>query len=210
MLVLMSKIQNIIDQLVADGLILQSDAVFPSVTNLVTGESIKGSWWGHARGTDIFNACTELADHKDVMVTKLVGSKVTFVHRALWAAVLGVGQAKAPWQFKGLSPVAKALFERVQKEGEVKPEALVAGRQARASSFSPYITELEKRMLVIAEEVHTEAGSHARIIYSWDKWAKAHHFKGRPLGLSGAQEILEGVVERLNQKSKAKAKLPWQ
>jgi hypothetical protein len=32
----------------------------------------------------MFHAATELGEHEDVLVEKLVAGKVTFVHRSLW------------------------------------------------------------------------------------------------------------------------------
>jgi hypothetical protein len=204
-----TTVKELLAKLEAEGLLMQADAVLPSLTALITGESIKGSWWGHPKGTEIFNLSNDLEDHADVMVTKLVAGKVTFVHRALWPAVVGVGLAKDSWQLDGLTPVARALFGRVEKEGEIRPDALVEGRQSRATSFGPYITELEKRLLIQSEQVHTESGAHAKVLHSWTSWAKAHALKDRPLAPAAARAALERVVDKWNRELKTKAKLPW-
>jgi hypothetical protein len=60
----------------------------PSVAEAVAGEPIRGSWWGHARGHDIFRALSALEDVPDVLCFKLLGGKVTFVHRRLWPALV--------------------------------------------------------------------------------------------------------------------------
>jgi hypothetical protein len=60
----------------------------PSVAEAITGEPIHGSWWGHARGHDIFRALTALSESPDVKCFKLVDGKVTFVHRRLWPALV--------------------------------------------------------------------------------------------------------------------------
>ena len=60
----------------------------PNVADAVAGERIKGSWWGHRRGKAIFDALGELADAPDVLCFRLVGAKVTFVHRRLWPALV--------------------------------------------------------------------------------------------------------------------------
>ena len=60
----------------------------PSVAEAVAGEPIRGSWWGHARGHDIFRALSVLAEAPDVLCFKLVAGKVTFVHRRLWPALV--------------------------------------------------------------------------------------------------------------------------
>ncbi len=65
------------------GLVLLTDVDWPSVAGLVAGKPVRGSWWGHARGKEIFEVSEKLADHPDVTSVKLVKNKVTFVHRRL-------------------------------------------------------------------------------------------------------------------------------
>jgi hypothetical protein len=60
----------------------------PSVAGTIAGEPIRGSWWAHPRGQEIFRALTEIDDSPDVLCFKLVGGKVTFVHRRLWPALV--------------------------------------------------------------------------------------------------------------------------
>jgi hypothetical protein len=59
----------------------------PNVAELVAGEPIKGSWWGHRDGHAIFAVINELADSPDVVRLRLVGNKITLVHRRLWPAL---------------------------------------------------------------------------------------------------------------------------
>jgi len=68
----------------------------------VAGEPIPGSWWGHSRGDEIYRAANDLADRRDVLLTKLVDGKVTYVHQRLWAAVLTVACSRERWQLDGL------------------------------------------------------------------------------------------------------------
>jgi hypothetical protein len=60
----------------------------PSVAEAVAGEPIRGSWWGHQRGHDIFRALSAIDDSADVLCFKLVAGKVTFVHRRMWPALV--------------------------------------------------------------------------------------------------------------------------
>jgi hypothetical protein len=62
----------------------------PSVAEAIAGEPIRGSWWGHPKGKAIFDALGVIADSPDVKCFKLVGGKVTFVHRRLWPAVVAL------------------------------------------------------------------------------------------------------------------------
>jgi hypothetical protein len=60
----------------------------PSIAEAVAGEPIRGSWWAHPKGTEIFNALNEVDDSPDVLCFRLVLGKVTFVHRRLWPALV--------------------------------------------------------------------------------------------------------------------------
>jgi hypothetical protein len=60
----------------------------PSLAEAITGEPIRGSWWGHARGGEIFAALEKIADSPDVRCFRLVNGKLTFVHRRLWPALV--------------------------------------------------------------------------------------------------------------------------
>jgi hypothetical protein len=71
----------------AQGLLLESaQGPIPNVAQLVAGERIAGSWWGHPAHQEIFEAINELADSADVARMRLVNGKVTLVHRRLWPA----------------------------------------------------------------------------------------------------------------------------
>src|SRR5262249_61631304 len=61
-----------------------------SFVGAVTGEPVRGSWWGHRLGRLIFNLGGELEGSGEVLAAKLVAGKITFVHRSLWPALLRV------------------------------------------------------------------------------------------------------------------------
>ena len=60
----------------------------PSFAEHVAGERIRGSWWGHPKGQEIFRLAEAVTDSEDVLVCKLIGGKVTYVHRRLWPALV--------------------------------------------------------------------------------------------------------------------------
>lgn len=60
----------------------------PKLSEFIAGGPIKGSWWGHPKGQAIFRALNELAESTDILSCRLVGGKVTFVHRRLWPALV--------------------------------------------------------------------------------------------------------------------------
>ena len=59
----------------------------PNIAEAVAGEPVRGSWWGHKKGSEIFRALSVLGDSGDVLCFRLVAGKVTFVHRRLWPAL---------------------------------------------------------------------------------------------------------------------------
>ena len=60
----------------------------PSLAEAVAGEPIRGNWWGHKKGREIFRATRTVRDSDRVLVCRLVGGKITYVHRRLWPAIV--------------------------------------------------------------------------------------------------------------------------
>jgi hypothetical protein len=60
----------------------------PSLAEAIAGAPIQGSWWGHARSHEIFALTRAVRDSPDVLVCRLVGGKITYVHRRLWPALV--------------------------------------------------------------------------------------------------------------------------
>jgi hypothetical protein len=70
------------------GVVLVSAAgPVPKLTEAIAGEKIKGSWWGHPRGKQIFAVLEQVTADPDVLVCRLVDDKLTVVHRRLWPAL---------------------------------------------------------------------------------------------------------------------------
>jgi len=190
--------QRVLAALKRYGLLLQTDARLPNVCALVTGAPVRGSWWAHPRSHDIFRVSCDLTEHRDVLVIKLVSSKVTYVHRALWPYVVTIGRARAEWQLESLSRAALELLEEVDG----------APVQTDRRSAKP-ASELEKALLVSSEQVHTAAGSHARRLESWDQWVRRKGLAQSKVKTDEAIDALEQVMDSLNQRFEACGRLPW-
>ena len=59
----------------------------PRLVEVILGEPIKGSWWAHPAGHRIFAVLQAVEESEDLLVCRLVESKVTLVHRRLWPAL---------------------------------------------------------------------------------------------------------------------------
>ena len=71
------------------GVVLQAArSSVPSLAEAVAGERIRGSWWGHLKGREIYRAAEAVCGSPDVLVCKLVEGKITYVHRRLWPALV--------------------------------------------------------------------------------------------------------------------------
>jgi len=71
------------------GVVLQAArGSVPSLAEAVAGGPIRGSWWGHPKGKEIFRAAEAVSDNPDVLVCKLLDGKITYVHRRLWPALV--------------------------------------------------------------------------------------------------------------------------
>ena len=73
----------------ANGLVLESGrGAVPSLAETVAGEPIGASWWSHPRAHTIFQCSRAVRKSADVLVCRLAGGKVTYVHRRLWPALV--------------------------------------------------------------------------------------------------------------------------
>ena len=58
----------------------------PSLAQRVAGETIKGSWWGHPKGQEIYALTQKLHDSRAVLICTLAKGRITYIHRRLWPA----------------------------------------------------------------------------------------------------------------------------
>src|SRR5262245_27227121 len=71
------------------GIVLQAArGPVPSLAAEIAGVPIRGSWWGHSKGREIFRITQAVSDSPDILVCKLIDGKITYVHRRLWPALV--------------------------------------------------------------------------------------------------------------------------
>ncbi len=56
------------------------------MTVRIAGGPIRGSWWGHPMGREIYAFLQKIDKSKAVLTCPLAGGRVTYVHRRLWPA----------------------------------------------------------------------------------------------------------------------------
>jgi len=62
----------------------------PSLARTVAGGSLRGSWWAHPKGNDIFLLSQVIRGSPEVLVCRLVDGKITYIHRRLWPALVSL------------------------------------------------------------------------------------------------------------------------
>ena len=71
------------------GVVLESArGPVPSLAEAVVGRPIRGGWWAHPQGRAIFALTRAVRDSRDVLVCRLIGGKITYVHRRMWPALV--------------------------------------------------------------------------------------------------------------------------
>ena len=194
------------------GLLLEHDADLPSVTTLIAGEPIRGSWWGHPLGHRIFDLLGHLISRTGRLAPKIVNGKITYVHPRLWDALLTVATDERPERLRGLSPLAVRIREEVLRAGQVRADELrIRGQDApQSKELTKAIRELETRLLVHTGNVHTESGAHAKVVMTWPVWAAAHNTTiPSTIPLATARAALDQAVAALRSESNHPIKIPW-
>jgi len=175
------------------GLLLLQDPTLPCLVTHVAGRPVRGSWWAHPEGGAIYAIASALEQHPDVLVTKLVLGKVTFVHRRLVPALVAVGSARSAWQLADLPEPAQRLLASLDAAEGAPLRA--TGEPAKA---------LERRLLAHARQVHTTSGKHATELVAWSALVQERALSPLPAEAAG-REALEEAAARLGPG----ARLPW-
>jgi hypothetical protein len=178
---MMPRVVKTVRQAIA---LLRRDPVLPMarLVEAVAGEPVKGSWWGHPEGNRIYNLSQAIEDSGEALAIK--APKVTYLHRALWAAWLRA-ISDASWRaskITKLDAAAKRLLARIDRDGEVREP----DRKPREA--------IEKAHLAHAFSEHTDGGKHVTVMRTWARWASA---TGPELAAEAAALSLEDARAQL-------------
>ncbi|MGH9968736.1 MAG: hypothetical protein ACREBG_13030 [Pyrinomonadaceae bacterium] len=193
-------------ELKGHGFLLESDAYLPNVCGIVARKRFRGSWWSDPLAPEIFGVNELLADHPDVLVTKLISGKVTFVHRKLWRQVYAIGKSREEWQMKNLSASARLLLKKLDKVGSLTTNKLPPSFGAKPGDTA---RELEKRLLIHAEQFHSASGAHSKLLETWESWGKRVGFRPPPMKPTLAKRRIELRLDKLNEELDGDGRLSW-
>lgn len=99
------------------GVVMESGAgAGTSLAEAIAGAPIRGSWWAHARGKEIFKVTRAIRSCPDVLVCRLVGGKITYVHRRLWPALVRLAKRLPPSGLAQICEIHTPSGQHVTKE----------------------------------------------------------------------------------------------
>jgi hypothetical protein len=64
----------------------------PNLAQEIAGQPIHGSRWAHPKSHEIYQLLEKTRDSTEVLMCRLVGGKITFVHRRLWPALVAIAE----------------------------------------------------------------------------------------------------------------------
>lgn len=88
----------------------------PKLTEAIAGQAIKGSWWGHPKGHEIFAVLNAVCDSDDILVCRLVDARLTLVHSRLWPALVAAAANFQPEQLCRVRQEHSASGKHVNQE----------------------------------------------------------------------------------------------
>ena len=88
----------------------------PRLTEAITGEAIKGSWWAHPQSHRIYAILQSVAASDQILVCRLIDGKITYVHRRLWPALVRLAERMAPGQIAQVREEHTASGRHVSRE----------------------------------------------------------------------------------------------
>jgi hypothetical protein len=175
---------------------------------MTIGEPIRGSWWAHPLSNDVYTVSQRLQHCGEVARIKLVSGKETYLHRQWWPHLVAIGISREPWQLEGLPGSALAMLAEVDRLESIRMDLFrnpLPRKEIREDARS-----LAGRLLVHADDVHTDSGAHARRLESWPSWARRHQLALESLpSAEEARRELERIVDTSNAECSSEGFLPW-
>ena len=120
----------------------------PCLVEAIAGGPVRGSWWGHPKAHAIFRILEEVCDSPQVVVCRLLGGKVTLVHRRLWPALVrlsgslprsGLAAIREEHTARGSHRVVRTPFPRWVPE-DARRRGRKMTREAAESLLGPLVS----------------------------------------------------------------------
>ncbi len=110
---------------------------------------------------------------------------------------------------RDLSSLGRSLLAEVTKEGSLRTDELSKRRTIGSKVLQDAARDLERRLLVHGDEVHTESGAHAKILESWDRWSRKMKLEKSRISAEEAKHKFDEILRSLNSQFRADGQLRW-
>ncbi len=122
----------------------------PRLTEAIVGGPIKGSWWAHPRSHDIYAILGAVTDSDQVLVCRLIGGRITLVHRRLWPSLVRLANRFTPEQLAQVHEEHTSSGRHVSRDTafpqwvppEVLTQAKAVDEQRALAIFGPWVQPL--------------------------------------------------------------------
>ena len=119
-----------------------------------------------------------------------------------------ITSSKERWQTRGLSTDAKQLLQLVEREGALRTDVNTSKLHLKGK-IGDASCELERKLLIHSDEVHTERGAHAKVLEFWSNWMGTMDLEPKRVSLKGAKLKFEAIIGALNAEHGGERSLPW-
>lgn len=163
----------------------------PMLAEAIAGRHLAGSWMAHPEVYRIYRILGRIYKHDDVFAAPLILGKETLIHAPLVPAVqrIAADQTRREQICKQLPPLARRLLDQVESRGQVRMDQWdVSTDQARKARLL-----LERELLVVSKDLHTERGYHTSVVMPWSRSRIAARFSGQA-GLLSYDDAIDSVL----------------
>jgi len=89
------------------GIVLEAarHRAIPSLVEAVAGEAVRGSWWAHPAGREIFTLTRTVRESPQILVCRIVDGKISFAHARVWPALARLAKKFPPERLARLHEV---------------------------------------------------------------------------------------------------------
>ncbi len=163
----------------------------PVLSEAIAGRPIAGSWMASPEVYRIYTVLRGVRKY-DVIAAPLVLGKETLIVPALGPAVARIASdpRRRERVRRNLPPLARRLLEAVEAKGRVRMDRWgVPVARARPARIL-----LERELLVVGIEMHTEGGYHTSMLRPWRAGAIASRFAAAAAAL-GYEEACDTLLQ---------------
>lgn len=158
----------------------------PMLAEAIAGRALRGSWMANPEVYRIYDMLKRIYKDLDVMSAPLILGKDTIMHGSLGPALqrIAADTERCCGAISTLPPLARRLLDAVERAGQLRMDRWgVTAEKAREARL-----QLERDILVISRDIHTEHGYHTSVVTPWAqcKIAKTYGAQAKRLALEDA------------------------